>query len=233
MIELTVPRLIYIRLPKMPVCISDPARAHQRAAACSRDLATRIQRGDTAQRSRASGRRQGRKRRNAKKRRVAKQQPNRAKRLECVELAPAVERDGVSKAGASSTHSKRFATKAAAKSLAAWQQLGPLQCGETQRRQNHGRQNHGERLSVSDGLRGSIAALRLSDGGSAELCLCAKKLRRSGFGASVPDSITDSQCTARRPRARFDAAAGPRLCEPQHAPPRMGLPERFRLRFAE
>src|SRR6266852_2149107 len=32
-----------------------------------------------------------------------------AKRLECVELAPAVERRGSSKAGASSTHSKRFA----------------------------------------------------------------------------------------------------------------------------
>src|SRR5437016_4843041 len=33
----------------------------------------------------------------------------RAKRLECAELAPALERDGGTKAGASSTHSKRFA----------------------------------------------------------------------------------------------------------------------------
>src|SRR5713101_9443808 len=32
-----------------------------------------------------------------------------AKRLECVELAPAIERRGSLKAGASSTHSKRFA----------------------------------------------------------------------------------------------------------------------------
>src|SRR5712691_254054 len=36
-------------------------------------------------------------------------QANRAKRLECVELAPAVERRRSLKAGASSTHSKRFA----------------------------------------------------------------------------------------------------------------------------
>src|SRR5260370_13951929 len=38
-------------------------------------------------------------------------QPNRAKRMECVELAPAVERRGSSKAGASSTHSIRSATR--------------------------------------------------------------------------------------------------------------------------
>src|SRR5260221_7282563 len=46
---------------------------------------------------------------------AAEPQLNHAERLECVELAPAVERRGSSKAGASSTHSKRSATTHALK----------------------------------------------------------------------------------------------------------------------
>ncbi len=54
-------------------------------------------------------------------------QPNRAKRLECVELAPAVEHRRSLKAGANSTHSKRFATKEAQEFLADCEQSGLLQ----------------------------------------------------------------------------------------------------------
>src|SRR5437870_298416 len=53
------------------------------------------------------------------KSRAAQSQPSRAERLECGELAPAPEQPGATKAGASSTHSKRFATKQAPKILAA------------------------------------------------------------------------------------------------------------------
>src|SRR6266446_5458350 len=55
---------------------------------------------------------------------LTKQQPNRAKRLECAELAPAVESDEASKAGASSTHSRGFATKHVLKILAACEESG-------------------------------------------------------------------------------------------------------------
>src|SRR5258708_5273956 len=58
----------------------------------------------------------------------AQPQPSRAKRLECVELAPAVECPGPSKAGASSTHSKRMATEQAPEILAAWVRVGKFRC---------------------------------------------------------------------------------------------------------
>ncbi len=59
--------------------------------------------------------------------RGAQPQPNRAERLECVELAPAFCDPSRSTAGASSTHSKRFATKQAPAILAACEQGGRLQ----------------------------------------------------------------------------------------------------------
>src|SRR5258708_642590 len=58
------------------------------------------------------------------KRSKAKPQPNRAKRLECVELARALEYLRCSTAGASSTHSKRFANPHAPKILASRDRLG-------------------------------------------------------------------------------------------------------------
>src|SRR5260370_8708590 len=60
-------------------------------------------------------------------RRPARRQSNRAKRMECVELAPAFADPSRSIAGASSTHSIRFARSAARKILATCEQVGRLQ----------------------------------------------------------------------------------------------------------
>src|SRR6266849_3768141 len=59
---------------------------------------------------------------------AAQRQPNRAKRLECAELAPAVERRGSLKAGASSAHSKRFATTLAPIIFASCEEFRRLWC---------------------------------------------------------------------------------------------------------
>src|SRR6266699_1972378 len=98
-------------------------------------------------------------------------QPNCAKRLECVELAPALNDPRRSTAGASSTHSRRFATTGGPKILAACEQFRLLH------------------FKGAKGRPGFTPTLALTPGVFASLRLCVITLPNDTKNQRIPGQI--------------------------------------------